>query len=362
MRLKIWHRAILKEFLQTLLLFLISFYGLYVFIDFATHNTGLGKIDSFAEAYKFITYYFYLFCTKLEILLPIGLMLAFIKTVCRYNSDGELTSLLCAGISIHQIIKPLLLVGLIATAAVYISEEFIAPQANSFIKQLEISQKKIKSEANLSAKVTELKDQSILIYGYFDESENLFEDLFWVKSIDHIYKIKSLKLENNLAVGKFVDELVRENGEIVLKNSYNLKTFPNLSLPKKKLYSNALSVDSLPLSYLLKKALSLHQNALNLKESRMLTNLYWKALMPWLCLLALLIPTSLAIEFSRHFNPLLVYVKSLFYLILFYFYLDSVQVISNRQVATPFWLIFIPWLIVNLFFSYKYFKARVDTC
>src|ERR1700692_331215 len=97
MYLKIWERYFLKQFLSMLFLFLFCFYGVYILIDYASHTSALSHHKIQIPWFEAARYYLYVFATRSEILLPVALLIAFVKTVCSLNTHQELSALMACG-------------------------------------------------------------------------------------------------------------------------------------------------------------------------------------------------------------------------------------------------------------------------
>jgi lipopolysaccharide export system permease protein len=77
----IWERYFFKEFIKVFLLFLFCFYGLYILIDYASHTSALPHHQIQLHLYEVARYYLFVFASRAEILLPLALLIAFVKTV-----------------------------------------------------------------------------------------------------------------------------------------------------------------------------------------------------------------------------------------------------------------------------------------
>jgi lipopolysaccharide export system permease protein len=121
------------------------------------------------------------------------------------------------------------------------------------------------------------------------------------------------------------------------------------------LQSTLIDPDTFSLSELLEELYDISSTP-DEKESKLLTAFYWKLMMPWLCLFAILAPAPFCMTFSRNFSIFLVYVCSLFGLIAFYMLMDAAQVIAKRQVLTPFWAICGPFLTTTSYFGWRFIK------
>ena len=254
--------------------------------------------------------------------------------------------LMAGGISLKILMRPFILIALFCVALLYANEQYILPEALRKLRRIEdaTKQQKPKHSNHISARHVILEDSSLLLFQSYDTAKELFFDAYWVESIDSIYKIKYLSPHTSVPSGEYVDHLIRQsNGELIRQNSYTTHPFPDMKFNKKVLLSTIIEPEVLPI-YDLAIQVSQLPDEINEKESKLLTAFYWKLTIPWLCLLAVLVPAPICVRFSRHSHLFFIYVGCLFSLIAFYLYLDAVQVVSNRQVLAPFWGICFPYI------------------
>ena len=356
MVLKIWQRYFFLEFLKVFFLFLLCFYGLYILIDYASHTSALPHHQLQIHGHHFLRYYFYLFSSRIEILFPIALMVELIKTVGRLNSDRELVAFMASGQSLQQLMRPFIFIAFVCMIFIYLNEQFLLPTALKKLRHIESAHRQRLQPNHLTAQHLILEDGSLLLYQNFDKTKQAFFDLYWVKTIDHIYKMKYLDPLSSPPVGQYVDLLVRQNnGEILQQAYYDKLSFFEMKFSPKVLQSAIVEPNVLPICELAKKIWQLREE-MNEKESKLLTAFYWKLTIPWLCLLAVLMPLWSVTRFNRNFSLFFIYIYQLFFLLAFYLYLDAIQVVANRQLLAPFWAILVPYLFLVSLSSWRYFK------
>lgn len=357
---KIWERYFFCEFAKIFFLFLFCFYGLYVLIDYASHTSALPHHQVQIHGNHLIRYYFYVFASRIEILIPVALIIAFVKTVSTLNTQREIVALMAGGIQLQTLMRPFILIGLFCVALLYANEQFLLPDALRKLRRIEdaTKQQKPKHLTHISARHVILEDGSLLLFQSYDTAKELFFDAYWVESIDSIYKIKYLSPHTSIPMGEYVDHLIRQpEGELIQQASYTYHAFPKMKFNNEVLLSTIIEPDVLPI-YDLGKQVSQLPATISEKESKLLTAFYWKLTIPWLCMLAILVPAPFCVRFSRHSNVFFIYVGSLFSLIAFYLYLDAVQVVSNRQVLAPFWAICFPYVVALGFAIWRFAKLH----
>lgn len=354
-----WERYFLRQFCGLFFLFLFCFYGLYVLIDYASRTSALTSHHVHIPLYEMIRYYLFVFASRAEILLPLALLIAFVKTVCTLNSNQELVALMAGGINLKLLMRPFIAFGFICMLLMYANEQFLLPEALKKLRYLENSTKHQKSRraAGISVHNILLDDGSLFLYQNYDKEKKSFYDSFWIQSIDNVYRIKLLS-PSGIPTGQLVDHLKRDNnGELVHIASYDQLEFPSMKFNQEILQSSILEPDILSLSELFTEASNV-SSPLNEKESKIMTAFYWKLAMPWLCILAIIAPAPFCVRFSRQRPIFLIYVCTLFGLIMFYMILDAAQVVAKRQVMLPIFAICLPFFAAFTIFGWRFAKIR----
>jgi lipopolysaccharide export system permease protein len=329
-----------------------------VIIDFASHTSISYYRQGQLHLQDIVLYYLYVFASRAEILLPIALLIAFVKTVCTLNTQNELIALMASGIKVKTLMRPFLIVSLFCTLLLYANEQFLLPEALKKLRRLEDSTKHQRSRNHPTVAVYHLvlEDRSTLLYQNYDKVNERFFDVFWIPSIDNIYRMKYLSHNQDIPLGSFVDHFTRsQSGELLQEASYLQRTFPEIQLNDELLHSAIFDPDILSFSGLTEqiKSFSLIQNE---KESKVLTAFYWKLAIPWLCFITIIGAAPYCVHFSRQLPVFLIYACTLFSLIAFYMFIDAALVVSKRQVIPPFIAIICPFLTVFGFFQWRFAK------
>lgn len=359
MRLAIWERYFLQQFIRMFLLFLSCFYGLYVLIDYASHTSALAQHHIHIQWSELARYYLFVFASRAEILLPLALLIAFVYTICSLNHYRELVALMSSGFKLKLLMRPFLIMSLLCVLLMYANEQFLLPQALSKLRRIEDASKHQKSRhaSHLTVRHVVLENGSLLLFQDYDTANERFFDAYWIESIDSIYRMKSL-VPSSVPTGFFVDHLVRQsNGELLQEAAYEQLPFPHIQFNPELLQSTIVDPAILPLSELAAKAFEASPE-LNEKESKILTAFYWKLIIPWLCLLAIVAPAPYCVIFSRQLPVFLIYVCSLFGLIAFYMFMDAAQVVAKRQVVPPFWAICVPFTTIFSYFGWRFARMK----
>lgn len=346
---KIYQKYILKEFLSFFLFFLLCFYGLYVLIDYAGHAQTFYSSKNFSWD-SFFRYYGAMFLVRAEILVPVGLLLAFLKTILRFNRQGEMVAFLAGGLSVHRLLRPLFLCGWAALLLLYMNEEWWLPVAGQKVSHIEESGKKNRKKRAFSATTVEsvgFKDGSLLFYLAYDPVSHALSDVFWIDSLEDVYHMQSLFPWRNPPKAILVDHFVRSaSGELLFQGRWEERSFPEIPFQKDRLQSTLLDPDMQPLSSLWEQFKSPMFEEASDRRGRLESAFAWKMLIPWFCLLALLLPAPACLRFSRQLPLFLLYARPLFTLLALYLFLDALKTVTSRQILPP-----VPTLVVPLMMS-----------
>ncbi|MBA2369607.1 MAG: LptF/LptG family permease [Candidatus Protochlamydia sp.] len=354
----IWKRYFLFEFLKVFFLFLGCFYTLYILIDYASHTSASANHSTQIHWSEIGRYYLFIFASRAEILIPVALLIAFVKTVTTMNMRQEIVALMAGGIDLRKLMRPFLYIGLAATGLLFLNEQMVLPHALKKLRRIEDSnkQKKTRHTPEMNVKHVVLENETVLLFQSYDTVKEQFFDVFWIESIDSLYRMKFLSPYTPIPTGYFVDHLVRQpDGKLLQESEYKTLAFNQIRFNPEILQSTILDPEALSLTQLAAQLTPLPIN-LNEKESKIMTAFYWKLFMPWLCLFAILAPAPFCLIFSRHTPLFFIYVCSLFGLIAFYMMMDAAQVIAKRQVLSPLLAIALPFLGFYSIFTWRYSK------
>jgi lipopolysaccharide export system permease protein len=355
----LWERYFLRQFITVFFFFLFCFYGLYVLIDYASHTSTLANYHFQITWNEVFRYYSYIFLIRAEFLIPVALLIAFVKTITSMNSHQELVALMASGVSLRRLLRPFLIFAFTWTLLLYANEEFLLPKALTTIRQIESATKhqNKKREVQDSVKNLVLEDGSLLLYQTYDHTKEQFFDVYWIPSIDDFYRMKFLSPSIEAPIGYFVDHFLRqENGELLQDKDYRERSFPEIRFNKEVLQSTIIDPDTLSLSNLSTHAMKLYHQELDEKGAKMMTAFYWKLGIPLLCLLAVLAPIRACVKFSRQLPIFFIYVLSLFGLIAFYMFMDATRVVAIKQVISPGLAIWTPLTVAFIIYGWRYLK------
>jgi len=352
----IWERYFLRELSKIFVFFLFGFYGLYVLIDYSTHSSNFKKYHiSFTDI---ATYYGFEFVTRMEILVPFAILIACIKILCSLNRNNELIALMASGIKLKRLMLPFAAFGLFFTGIIYFNSEVLQPMALKYHQHFEQTRTKEKQKKHHNPFIQQLtlEDGSSLVFQAYDIQSESFFDAYWIRSIDDIYRIRTLYPYAPIPKGITVEHFMRNSqGGLVIVEILEEKLFPEMHFNKTTLLDTVISPANQSLAAL-KEKLPSHRDILSEKEARLLTTFYYKLALPWLCFLAAIAPIPFCTRFSRTLPIFFIYAFSLFGLVAFYLVMDASAILGERQFLSPEIAIWMPFAIFASFFGWRYAK------
>ncbi|MFH1893439.1 MAG: LptF/LptG family permease [Candidatus Zixiibacteriota bacterium] len=125
---KVIDRYLFKTFIKATLVSLFVFLLVYLIIDNVEHLDDY--IDNDATLSMVVRYYLYFFPFIIVQVTPVAVLLGSMFTVGLMARRKEILALNSSGVSMYRIAQPLLLGGLLISAAIYIFSDRIVPEAN----------------------------------------------------------------------------------------------------------------------------------------------------------------------------------------------------------------------------------------
>ncbi|MBS3904492.1 MAG: LptF/LptG family permease [Simkania sp.] len=328
----IWQRYLYSEILKITALFLLCFFLLFVTIDYSVHMQGFLRSQSLG-LFSIVIYYSYLFIKHCDLLLPLALMVATIKVLKGMNRQNELLALQAAGLPLKHLMRPFLIVALLATALNFAVAQYLLPVSLQFTDTFQDKHLKRSSSEDRAnrIRVLELKDSSKLAFERFDRKTSTFHDLFWIRSIDDIWRIKQLKIDQEhpqeAPLGHFVDHIQRaSDGGLHKVASYSTLRLEPLKAGAYQLKKMNIPAESLSLSKLAKELKQKNHYA------QISAILAMKSVRPFLCLLAVLSIAPFCLRFTRLSSSLPLYAGGIFGIITCFIAIQAGGILTENQV------------------------------
>ena len=353
---RIWERYFLKEILKIFFLFIFCFYGLYILIDYSSRSAAhyAGKF-SFLEMLRL---YGFIFIQRMDILISFALIVAGVKTLCSLNIRNEIVALMSSGVKLKRLMRPFIFVALCLVAMMYINEQLFQPTAFRHINFLKDMHMDDDTHFDLERNIQRLEvvDGGELIYHGYDSARKSFFDVYWIKDINEVYRIKYLFPHEGNPRGRFVDHFVRSHdGELLLVESEETHDFLTMNFHPERLRQSIVAPRQESISSLWQHLPS-RQSDLDDTEARTLTSFYHKLLMPWLCLLAIIGPAPFCLRFTRQLPVFMIYLVSMIALVTFYMIMNAAMILGENQVFSPLVAVGVPFALFGAFFGWNYWK------
>jgi lipopolysaccharide export LptBFGC system permease protein LptF len=335
---KIWQKNIFSKLTRTYCFLLLCLIVIYVIIDLSAHGVRFLNKSSIAEI---ALYYFNTFVMLLDLFLSLTFLLATIRVLYQLNSHRELVALQMAGISKKKLLLPFFIFASCLSLISYLNTEWLSPAAqnSSTAFKTALKSKKHKNKENRVFTIP-LKDKSEIVYQKFDKIKQELFDVFWIRSPDDIWHMKTLKIDT--LQGKYVNHLSRNIAKQLEKiESYPEKDFSDLALDRNSVLYRFVPYENRPLSALFLEAFA------DPTEKRIIFSyLFYKLLIPLMPFLVLFAIAPVSMRYSRTSHIFLVAAYSIFGFISLKVILDGMLILGENQVLPSYVAIFGPILFV----------------
>jgi lipopolysaccharide export LptBFGC system permease protein LptF len=206
--------------------------------------------------------------------------------------------------------------------------------------------------------VLTLKDNSKLIYQFYDAQKDVFFDAVWMRSADDIWRIKTLQADPKNPIGKYVDHLTRNKEGIIEKTeSFDTLLFNQMGWRTHLQHQGLIPVENRKLSELYKLFFEKKRTA-SYEKSEILTQVLFKSVMPFLPFICVIACAPFCVGYTRKMPLFFIYSFALFGFIAFYALMDAAVIAGENRLTSPFVAILTPFLLSCSFFIWKFVKIR----
>jgi len=349
---KIWQRHLFNQLVRTFFFLFFCMFAIYVIVDLSVHGVRFfsdGKSTLFAVA----IHYLHTLSILLELFLTLAFLLSTMRVLFDLNIHRELVALQMAGLSKKQLLSPFFLFALFLSIIGYLNTQWLVPQAQDTAEDFRVAHKnKKKKEERIHLYSLSLEDDSELVYQSFDPSKRELFDVFWVRTPDDIWHIKSLQIDS--LSGKFANHLTRNSENTLEKSeSFETRNFSELPWNQEAILHKFVPFESRPLSTLL------FQACVDSSERQSIfSHLHYKIAGPLIPFLVLFAIGPLTLRFSRHQPLFLIASFSLFGFIALKVILDGMLILGENQVLPSSIVIWGPIAAVLLFCIPNFVRMR----
>lgn len=359
MKLKlIWQRYLFKEMLKIFLLFLGCFFFLYGLIDYSLHMQDF-VLDKKIQIGHLITYYTAQFVKRAELLIPLALLIATLKVLFSLNTRGELIALQASGVPRKKLLQPLFLLGILGLGFNLISGEYFLPSSLNQLDKFRKDHFRHSRHDNRRDPVhmLTLKDRSKLIYKEVDTANSVYNDVFWVRSIDEIWHMKTLSTDPTTPHADFVDHLERnKTGNFEKVESFDHYQFPKFRLEVDPTGKGFIPSENRKISDLAQ--LCFKREKLTAYEyPQALTHLLFKLVTPFLSLLVIAAGAPYCLRHHRNLPIFFTYAVALFGFIAFFALMDAAVILGENLTFSPYLAILLPFTLISLTIGIHYRKS-----
>ncbi|MCX6991211.1 MAG: LptF/LptG family permease, partial [Chlamydiae bacterium] len=239
----------------------------------------------------------------------------------------------------------------------WVSSEMLLPKALTSLNRFDDISHYNGRDRKEPFHILHLKDQSKLIYQTHDMESNTFCDVYWVKSFNEIWRIKTLKADPKNPIAELADHLVRsKDGTLTKVESYEKCIINGLTWQKDLNRKGIIPIESRKVSELYK--VLAHKNEISKEQaSEVLTTLCYKLVMPLLSLLAVVAIAPFCIRYTRSVPTFYIYASGLFGFITFFLLIDSLVILGSHNTLNPLVAILLPFGMCAGVFSWKFTKT-----
>jgi lipopolysaccharide export system permease protein len=353
----IWERYLLREILKIFTLFLSCFFSLYALIDYSMHMQDF-IINKQIQIPHIIIYYFFHFIKRADLLIPLALLIATLKVLFALNARGELIALQASGLPRKKIIRPFFFIGLLCTLFNLVNSEFLLPSSLNFLDRFRKEHfKHYRNNRKEPVHVLHLKDRSKIIYQTADQEKKLLQDVFWVRSVDEIWRMQSLCIDPENPSGFYVDHLTRNSeGNFEKAESFDTYKFTKFHWQPDPTGKGYTPLENRRLSELM-RLLYQKTKTTAYEYPQVVTHFLFKITLPFLSLLVVAAGAPFSLRHSR--NPLVfsTYAIALFIFTSFFALMDAAVILGENLVLSPYITILIPYALCWLVFGSKYHRS-----
>lgn len=166
------HKYISREIFRYFGIVLTVVISIYVVVDF------LEKIDDFLEAglplSKAISFFLFKIPFIIAQITPIGLLIAVLIVFGLMNKNNEIVALKSSGASIYNLLKPVLLIGLLLSIFLFFLSEIVVPITTAKANRIWLGEVRKESVVASKEKNIWIKDGSLIAHiKYYDPSSKI---------------------------------------------------------------------------------------------------------------------------------------------------------------------------------------------
>lgn len=350
----LWERYLLSEILKVFFLFLSCFFFLYSLIDYSLHMQDF-IVDKTIQLSHIAIYYAFQFVKRAHLLVPLALLVATLKVLFALNTRGELIALLSSGLPRTKILRPFFFIGLLSALFNLLSGEFFLPASLNHLDQFRETHFKHSRRGNRKEPihVLPLKDRSRIVYQTEDVEHSRYLDVFWIRSVDEIWRMHSLSSDPAHPMGYYVDLLKRgPEGNFEKTASFDQYHFDKFRWQPDPTGKGYTPLENRRTSELFRLILQKDKTTA-WEYPEVLTHFLYKCAIPFLSLLVVAAAAPFCMRHSRNPPLFFTYAIALFSFIAFFALMDAAVILGENMTVSPWAAIVLPFALCCAAFGYK---------
>jgi lipopolysaccharide export LptBFGC system permease protein LptF len=339
---KLWQRYLLRRLAKSFLLFILCILSLYIVVDISINGVKFFSKETTTLGSVLLNYLSH-FAQYLDLFFSLSFLLASLRILVDTSMHGELTALHMAGLSEARLLTPFILFALCLAAGSYVNSQWLSPGAHDAADAFQVKHSKGK-ERKEKVFTASLEDGTELVYRKFDPEKGELFDVFWIRSPEDIWHIKSLKVDPSPPSGRYADHLQRsQDGPFEKTESFLVRSFPDIPWQGEAPLQRFVPFENRPLGLLIRQALLASS-----EKTFVQSHLHYKLAKPLIPLLLVLSLGPYAMRFRRGRNLFFFFACSVFGLVGLLTLLDSCLILAENQVLAAWMAIWAPLLSILL--------------
>jgi lipopolysaccharide export system permease protein len=337
----LWERTIFRTLCANFFLVLGCLFSFFIILDYTFHAQELLQGHVWRSSQLFFYYAFH-FAKQADLLLPLSLLIASLKTLFSLNAQGMLVTLRASGISSHRLMRPCILLAFLCTFTIYLNYEFALPKSLTFLKQFRnVHFKHVgKPRSKKGVQVFFLQDQSKVLYSH--ETANYYRDVYWIANPNEIWHMQSLSKESPNPKGLFVDHLVRGSDNRFEKcDSHPVCLFSGMIPQPDPTGKGYIPAENRKMSELF----FLNQRGVQ-DPAHISTALVYKGFFPLISLLIAFAMPMLGFQHKRRVRAFFTYALSLFAFVALVSFFNACVILGESGILSPYFGILVPFTLL----------------
>jgi lipopolysaccharide export system permease protein len=182
-------------------------------------------------------------------------------------------------------------------------------------------------------------------------------DVFWIRSVDEIWRMHSLSTDSTHPIGHFVDHLRRNReGNFEKAESFGQFHFDKFRWQADPTGKGETPPENLRISELLRRLMQKDKTTAY-EYPQVLTHLLFKCVMPFLSLLVVAAAAPFCLRHSRNLPLFFTYAIALFSFVAFFAMMDAAVIMGENLAVSPGMAILLPFALCSAAFGLKLRKS-----